>query len=715
MPKRTGGLIRPNDPEQIQDLIWTELQAAQRRIGMHDEMVSLQENTYPISFPPKVQNAENVYSGLASQQLGLMRGILDEQPTVKVAVTSVAVKAKAVAEEIQQFDNRVFQVLEAQGGAVFHDVREDVLRFGVGVDCLDLYPGRLADGPQRGDYTEPGGYLAARKQHLRNKGTPSGRLPWVWRRIDPRFFLWREDPETDGLSLAIEIRWRNLKELIESPRYRKRLPKLRSFYQELADKDKTLALTARVRFVIVQDPYWTTYFAMHDLQPKTLPPYSFDSPYGSTAASTVLGSFVGGEIAEQFPNDLGKIQYVLTRGLTSGTEDPARRYRGIYYDMRHLIRAYDAFLSWITTRRKDFLFAPAVITQTLLDPNGVPYAAAEDDGGTPADVNLEPGAYTLQRLQPGEAIQFVEPPIGQDEQYLLETLKNQALALGVPDDLVSPKGIRSGFLFESLLNVTLARHRPIITGISQGHRQRVELLHEQIKLLGEPLSVLAQENKSSGTEATWYSLDPDSLEGISVEAVYDVKRPQDQAQALSNYAQSVQTGALDEDNARSLYLSRQDHEVIRQNKLLDELRNMPQVKQFLLLKVLEQSGMLVDQQRAAAQANVSPDQLLNATPSLAATYASAVQPGEPGYSAAQAALPALLAQQANGAAPTAPGATPSPPGAQPPSTGPSPVLGSGRPPIVPGGRRIGPTVPRPGGRPAGLNRRPGGPRRSVKV
>jgi hypothetical protein len=179
---------------------------------------------------------------------------------------------------------------------------------------------------------------------------------------------------------------------------------------------------ARVRFVIVEDRYWTSYLVLAEepMDPSkqqiqydpSLNPDGITSYQASAAEQSLYeaqqwlwANYKTAEIAAQIPNAIGFPQYTVTRGMFSNVDSPALQWRGFTWGMLDLASALHAILSWRLTRTKREAFPAWVATTALQIIDGKVYDPSSGGPGTElATIDLFPGADVASRLRPGETI-----------------------------------------------------------------------------------------------------------------------------------------------------------------------------------------------------------------------------------------------------------------------------------------------------------------------
>lgn len=706
MAVKSAGLLRKGDLEGAVALADDLIRRAQPLRSRMARNAEVYWGEHPISFPPGVSNESVLRSGTGKAQVRLLLGLMSQLPTSRIFTTTSSQSEKERAQAIEDFDNTIWDVCQVQEGPVWIPALEDLLLYGFSVDRLEVVPSRLStkngapdpdgadyaytlDDPQATRDARRTAYQADRSAFVKGLGGPAGKLPLRWVHVPaPNFWFRLEDGD---VKVALEVRIRSLKSVLEDPLYERKLPKLRAYYKRLEAQDKATALSLRVRFCVLEDGHMCTYLVLPERDAGD------DGDWRSRQAQASFAGDFGGELADQYPNLLGRPGYIVTPAFVSGSVDPARQWRGVIDDMLDLIIARDSLMSYAVTRQKRFTFSPAVIQTQPQQFQGEQYDLEGDaTAGEPTAVVLSAGANEATRLRPGETIQFLTAPApSADELGTVAWIDRSIDNLGTPDSLLSAHQDISGFALSKLESLILAADRVILENIRRSHTKRVVLLHDLLKIIGEPLSVLLV-GDANKREAQWYELHPKDLKGLehNVQALFDISRPENSAQDISLYQQAVASGAFNRERARQIYLHTEDSQRIERDRMIDGFLDTPEIQTLMLSAIARDFTEEIGRLQAQEQGAISADDARRMSPGLVRALQQQTLPGAPGYDALQAVTQAGQQPQQF---------------AQPDSLTayntpvPSPTSVNAEPTARQAGR---------GGRPAGLARRPGGPKRS---
>ena len=703
---KQAGLLKKGDLEGAVALADDLIRRSQSQRARMQQNHDVYWNLHGISFPPGVSNESVLRSGTGKAQVRLLLGLMSKKPTSRVFTTTSSQGEKDRAQAIEDFDNTIFEVCETQEGPVWIPALEDLLLYGYSVDRLEFVPSRLsvkggAPDPDGEDYAysldDPAetrderrkAYQADRSAFVKSLGAPAAKLPLRWVHCPaPQVFFRLEDGEP---SVVLEVRIRSLKSVLEDPLYAKKLPRLRAYYARMAAQDKATALGLRVRFCVLEDNHLCTYLVLPERD------LGDTEDWRARRAQAAFGGDFGGELADQYPNLLGRPGYIITPAFISGSVDPARQWRGVIDDMLELIVARDSLMSYAVTRQKRFTFSPAVIQTQPQRFQGEEYDLEGDaTGGEPTPVVLSANANEATRLRPGETIQFLTAPApSADELATIGWIDRSIDNLGTPDALLSAHQDISGFALSKLESLILAADRVILENIRRAHTKRVVLLHDLQKIIGEPLSLLLV-GDANKREAQWYELDPKALKGLehNVQALFDISRPENSAQDISLYREAVASGAFNRERARQIYLHTEDSQRIERDRMIDGFLDMPEIQQIMLSAIARDFMEEIGRLQAQEQGQISADDARQMSPGLLRALQQETLPGAPGYDSLQAVTQA---------------------GGQPQQFTPTPAFNPyGTPGPSPTSQDMEPTSNRAGrgGRPAGLARRPGGPKKS---
>jgi hypothetical protein len=703
---KSAGLLKRGDLEGAIALADDLIRRAQPLRARMTRNAEVYWNEHPISFPPGVSNESVLRSGTGKAQVRLLLGLMSQLPTSRVFTTTSSQSEKDRAQAIEDFDNTIWDVCQVQEGPVWIPALEDLLLYGYSVDRLEVVPSRLsvkngAPDPDGADYAysldDPAAtrearrsaYAADRAAFVRGLGGPAAKLPLRWFHCPaPQVYFRLEDGEP---VVVLEVRIRSAKSVLEDPLYARKLPDFRRRVARLSAQDKATALSLRVRFCVLEDNHLCTYLLLPEQE-------AGDGADWRTRGlqASLAGDFTG-ELADQYPNLLGRPGYIVTPAFVSGSVDPARQWRGVIDDMLDLIIARDSLMSYAVTRQKRFTFSPAVIQTQPQQFQGEQYDLEGDaTAGEPTAVVLSAGANEATRLRPGETIQFLTAPApSADELGTVAWIDRSIDNLGTPDSLLSAHQDISGFALSKLESLILAADRVILENIRRSHTKRVVLLHDLLKIIKEPLSVLLV-GDANKREAQWYELKPEDLKGLehNVQALFDISRPENSAQDISLYQQAVASGAFNRERARQIYLHTEDSQRIERDRMIDGFLDTPQIQELMLSAIARDFTEEIGRLQAQEQGQISADDARRMSPGLVRALQQQTLPGAPGYDALQAVTQA--GQQPQQFAPTpalSPYNTPTP----------SPTSQN----LEPSSKRAG-----RGGRPAGLAKRPGGEKRS---
>lgn len=688
----------------------------EREKDVQSKMHDLKLNKHAIPFPKNVPSPTIVYTSMAMANVQLLRGMLEEEPIIHAVTMDEDAKAKSLAQDIEDWDNNVWTLLEQQYGPIFGPVREDQLVHGYGVDRQTYASVAMSDKdphyPARGANEAAAEYLKRRTKWIRDKGTGEGRFPLGCRWVDSRTFYFIEDDEEQGLTIAAEVQQRAIHRILDNPRYGD-LPGLQGYYLNRYGQDNVEKFSAMARFIVLETPEWVTHLTLPDL------------PYRQWYSNMGVDSIYPGEIVEQYANPIGRVSYTLTKGLTTNTPDKADRHRGIFRDQATLIYALDAWISYRMTRAKDYIFPAAIITQQANSYQGIPFVPGKGPGGEDSKVELVRGGSKATRLRPGERVEFLTNPSGGPEEIEFQnTLRQYAGKIGIPDSFLDARGMDSGYLYASVEQTVMASRKPIITGFQAGHVHRCRINHALVVCYNEALTITTQADQQARV-ARWVTLDPEKIADFdyNLRCIYGIRKQANTLADLQAYEQAVMGGSHSEEEAAEEFLHKQDYPRTRERKLIDQWYKDPSVQQWIMTRALEKAGLMLDDEAVKQEGDINWDQLMNASPELVRVIAQRIQPGMPGFDLIQRFM------QEHGMAPIGQQALPPGPGAaSPPGPG-GPTLTPPAPPTFNGVPDNGATLSSPpgqpaarstptlrlGGRPSGQRRQPTGPRRGAST
>lgn len=644
---------------------------------------------HPISLPPDVAKANPpvTHAALLQRQVGLVLGVLSNQrPTLKVGSLLRGQTRQEQAEGIAGFANRYGPLNERQAGTEegYYLLKTvDQLAFGRGVTAVEPMTRQYATAPRKDSYDTADAYRTAVDRWKRQQGTGTGHSPILLRHVPARSFYHFSSPEMGGMYVSAERRVRTLRDLLADDRYTLNLGKFQDWYDQQSDTNRRAADLVQVALWIVQDREWCSYL---------LDPTLTDTDPTNDQLSTYAWGMqsLGATLVYQHPNRLGRPNYVITPGLPSPSRDPARRFRGIGYDARWLMRRICEVLTIRGIRTRDNAFPAWLGIRGNTNPNG-------------QEVEPEPMAPEKRKVQLARGngqitildnitLQQMLSSGGQDEIPFKEELERHANDLMLPDAIL--QGAASGYEYNSLRNTVMSRLNPVLKGQEAASLAEFHMTWQWLAVMGESASVSAIEKDGAAT----YTVDPNEVawEDLVVESELELERPEDESAQIQKVNEAVQGRVMSMKRARSRYMkiedSNQEDFQIALEEYMRDPANMDAIKQ----RAAKEAGLILDQQAAAAQAPPDLAALLQLSAPLLKALAMLAQPGQPGYQAIQAAMQKSSMQppQNGGGAPGAPPASGAPAAQQPTPQAAPPVMG---PPGLSGGRAPGQNV-QPGGR-----------------
>lgn len=574
-------LLDPQKPETVRSLLKSVFELHETRSRIQREQEALLEGMNGISLPDAISKAGHavlVRSGVASAQIQLQMGLLSENERARVYSLMGTMKDRTAAQTKEDWANALYPMLEVQYGEVRQHLRYALCVHGYAVDVQEYLPADFAskmpnpsdygatddgDGPSFGDGEKAKAYGKAREVELKRMGTPSGEFCWRWRAIDPKDFFWLED--NGRLTLAVERQFRYLKDLLEDERYAESLPKLRSWYYTRLDErggsDKDDMLGMLVQFLVVEDRHRCLYYVL---------PTDKYTRQTSKAAPSFARDYAMGEIVDSYPNELGRIKYTFTPGLTSTSRDPAYRYRGVFRDMTPLIEALDFYLSVKATRIRLFSFPQPIRNVVPVTVSGTDIA--QSTGGGKPPLQLEPGSLKVIDMDPGESLVFMaQPEVTADEVQNIQFIQAQLDQLGIARSVKDSSGIDSGYQLEILNNNALATRKPLLRGIRQAHVHRVSIGFDIAAKQVKETLYLAGSGTATDRQGAWLTLTTEDVDTpTNTETIFNLVRPNQAAQNLDAFARSTSTKFADRERSRELFGGLEDSERI-EDKLLEDL------------------------------------------------------------------------------------------------------------------------------------------------
>jgi hypothetical protein len=589
-------------------------------------------SAHKISLPKDVE-AEGptyVYTWKAAQQVLQAEGLLGgKKAEIQMAATNTrSDAARSRVELLQDHTNRGFDRLEQQSGEMtLAMVTQDVLKFGRGVDCLEPDPLRIGKyGKALEDFEEPAQYTKDRQRFIARMGQRGGRLPMNLRHVSPMSFMYREDPESGGLAVAIERRDRYAADIMNDPRYRgsAALEYIWRTTYESGNRSGDRAAGARKLSVwTIQTKEWTTQFIT---EPLAEPLVAGGRPTSQSADAFGTAQDIG-EIAYQARNPLGRCWYTVTKGLRTSSTDATRALVGCYYYATSLIKNIDWLLTIQANAMKDQAWAPWIYIRGQPSASGLQMPLLVDP--QKRRIKIARGNGYLTELEPGTIQQLISeaPP---ELLPLVENVRREYNLLLIPETLFDATSSSSGYELNQVRNGVLSKLDPIIQGIELAMAQRAELYAAIVIWLNEEISVSTVE----GTHLVeTYTFDPKEFRELEVtlKTELHVPRPEDSMADLQAAAYAIEKRLLDVARARERYLQVTNHDEVERAIALDDYKRSPKVAEWVIDKAATEAGLTLEQQAADAQGDVSVEQLLNSHPAYLAALARDAQPGTPGY------------------------------------------------------------------------------------
>jgi hypothetical protein len=377
---------------------------------------------------------------------------------------------------------------------------------------------------------------------------------------------------------------------------------------------------------------------------------------------------VNGEIVRREKHGKGRPPYVYRMGIAPSTRKPELMGLSVMHPLRLLAPYIDTLLTQAASNVRRQSWLSWKLTRDTRTPMG-------QEGTAEANVEIREGEVTI--LDPGEdLVPLVSAGMGPDFYQLVKIAMDMVSTAGLSDVLYGQPTGDSGYAIAQLIAAARMKLKPIIahaeTGIQEVLACIADIIEYQIK---QRVYVWSESGKSNA----WLSIGPEDLAGYrQFKVKINPVLPTDTYAKSSQAINEVGAGIIDRNTARENIGYEQPDEIERRI-LVDRIKELPQVQQWLMSKALERAGL---------ELGPSPDEVAAAVPMMPMAAQAAM--GTPGMGGGS------TGSMPGGVAPGAlPGAMP---GGPPPMLGgEAPQLQGMNPPGEMAPPMAAPGAPAPGG------------------
>jgi hypothetical protein len=203
-----------------------------------------------------------------------------------------------------------------------------------------------------------------------------------------------------------------------------------------------------------------------------------------------------------------------------------------------------------------------------------------------SNVQIVEGEVTL--LAPGEQfLPLATASLGQDFYQLLKLIMDMVNAIGLSDVLYGRSTGDSGYAISQLIAAARMKLKPIIVHGESGINEALSIISDIIEYqIKQKVYIFSGEGKQG-----WLSIGPDDLKGYrQFRCAVNPLLPTDTYAKSSQAINEVAAGIIDKNTARENIGYDQPDEIERRI-LVDKIKELPQVQNWLMQKALEKAGL----------------------------------------------------------------------------------------------------------------------------